>query len=65
MKRKYGVVHGLAECQDCGWSTTSYKNAQALAARHAAHYGHRVIGEIGCAYEYDATADGPLKEPTP
>lgn len=61
MRRTYGVVHGIATCETCGWSTQSYKNAQALAARHAAAHGHRVTGEVGCAYTYDATADGPAK----
>jgi hypothetical protein len=65
MKRKYGVVHGVAECQDCGWSTQSYKNAQALAARHAGHYNHRVVGEVGCVFEYDASGDEPKKLRTP
>lgn len=53
MRRKYGVVHGIAECKDCGWSTTSYKNAQANAARHARARGHRVVGELGISFEYD------------
>lgn len=48
----YSVVHGLAECQDCGWKTSSYKNAQALAAQHARRYGHQVRGELGIAFSY-------------
>ena len=52
MKRTYGVVHGMARCLDCGWTTESYKNAQALAARHAMHYGHRIEGEIASSYSY-------------
>jgi len=51
-ERRYGVVHGLANCRDCGWETQSYKNAQALAARHALTYGHHVEGEIGISYVY-------------
>jgi len=50
--RNYAVVHGLAECLTCGWSTESYKNAQALAARHAKAHGHKVVGELGIAFEY-------------
>jgi len=53
MQYQYGVVHGLAACDDCGWKTESYKNAQANAARHARAHCHRVHGEIGCAYTYD------------
>ena len=52
-KRSFGVVHGIAECSDCDWKTDSYKNAQALAAKHARRYRHRVNGEVGCAYTYD------------
>jgi hypothetical protein len=52
MTRTYGVVHGLAECCDCEWTTQSYKNAQALAAKHARKYGHRVNGELGIAFSY-------------
>lgn len=51
--RQFGVVHGVATCEDCGWTTESYKNAQANAARHARAHGHRVVGEVGCAYTYD------------
>ena len=53
MSRKYGVVHGVAYCLDCEWKTDSYKNAQAIAAKHAKHYGHRVDGELGIAFSYD------------
>jgi len=53
LNRKYGVVHGLAECETCGWSSSSYKNVQALAARHAKSKGHRVVGELGISFEYD------------
>lgn len=49
----YGVVHGVAICQDCGWHTESYKNAQALAARHAKAHGHHVKGELGISFSYD------------
>ncbi len=51
-ERRYGVVYGTALCQDCGWETFSYKNAQALAARHALAYGHCVNGEIGISFLY-------------
>lgn len=53
MKKSFGVVHGIAQCQTCGWSTSSYKNAQAIAAKHAKTKGHRVTGEVGYAYEYN------------
>ena len=52
MKRTYGVVHAIVKCADCGWGTDSYKNAQALAARHAKAHGHHVEGELGIAFSY-------------
>ena len=47
MRHQYGVVHGFAHCETCGWETYSYKNAQALAARHAKAHKHRVVFELG------------------
>ena len=55
MKRDYGVIGCIAECLTCGWKTESYKNGQAIAARHARAHGHRVEGEVTAAFEYDAT----------
>lgn len=59
MKKTIGLVHALARC-DCGWEYPisphqTYKNAQAMAAQHAKRYGHRVTGEIGLGFTYDAT----------
>ncbi|MCK5604648.1 hypothetical protein KAR91_22355 [Candidatus Pacearchaeota archaeon] len=53
MKKKIGVVHAIATCEDCGKEFTNYKNAQALAAQHAKKYGHCVMGEVGIAFQYD------------
>jgi len=52
LKYHYGVVHGLAWCNDCGWKTESYKNAQAIAKIHAKKRGHNVSGELGIAFSY-------------
>jgi hypothetical protein len=52
VSRRFGIVHGLATCRDCGWHTEQYKNAQANAARHASAHGHTVIVEIGMAGTY-------------
>ena len=52
MKYYYGVVHAFLKCEDCEWETYSYKNAQALAAKHAKKYGHKVTGELGIAFGY-------------
>lgn len=53
MSYSYGVVHGIAQCDDCDWQTDSYKNAQAIAAKHAKKYGHKVRGELGIAFSYN------------
>ena len=53
MKKSIGVVHAIATCEDCGAEFSFYKNAQALAAKHAKHYKHRVEGEVGLAFTYD------------
>jgi hypothetical protein len=58
---RYGAVHGLAHCLDCGWETQSYKNAQALASRHAEAHGHRVEGEVAYCYVYAGTASSLSK----
>lgn len=53
MKKHFGVVHGVAICDDCGWHTESYKNAQANAARHAKAHKHVVQVDLGIAGEYN------------
>lgn len=52
MAKSYGVVHGIATCETCGWESASYKNIQAVSANHAKHTGHTVRGEVGYAFEY-------------
>ncbi len=53
MKYSYGVVHAIVRCDDCGWETGSYKNAQAISKLHAQRYKHHVSGELGIAFSYD------------
>lgn len=53
MADEYGPVSAIVECETCGWSTQSYKNAQALAAQHAKKHGHRVKGEVTIVFVYD------------
>lgn len=52
MKYSYGVIHAIVECEDCGWHTESYKNAQALAKIYAQKYKHNVRGELGISFSY-------------
>lgn len=60
MKYSYGVVDAIVGCQDCGWTTGSYKNAQAIAKIHAKKYGHRVSGELTISFSYNGR-DGEKK----
>ena len=53
LKKKSGIVHVNAICQDCGWEPSNYKNGQATAAIHAKSHKHLVIGEVCIAFEYD------------
>lgn len=57
MKYTYGVVHGVAWCQDCDWKTESYKNCQAISKIHAKKHGHLVEGDLGIAFSYDGRKD--------
>lgn len=57
MKYIYSPVHAIIECEDCEWGTNSYKNAQAIAAKHAKKYGHNVKGEIGITIAYFGRED--------
>jgi hypothetical protein len=65
MKRTYGVVHALVECEDCDWTTGSYKNAQAIAKIHAEKHGHRVRGELAIDFTYDGRVEPENKKKEP
>lgn len=52
-KKWYAVIHAIVKCEDCSWTTGSYKNAQAIAKIHAKKHGHRVRGELGIGFGYD------------
>lgn len=58
MKKSIGVVHSIAECQDCAWRAENYKNAQAIGAMHAKRYHHKVSVEIGFSAVYDCRDEG-------
>lgn len=53
MNRRSGVVHAVAECKTCGWSTEHYKNALANGAQHAQRTGHTVDVEQCIAVTYN------------
>lgn len=57
MKRAFGVTHTIVECIDCGWRSESYKNGQAIAARHAKVHAHKVLVEVGLSGYYDGRGE--------
>ena len=52
MRHTGGTVHGIGNCQTCGWHTESYKNAHAIAAQHARKHKHVVSVEVAYNYTY-------------
>jgi len=42
MKKQTWPVHAAAECNDCGWTASNWKNAAATAAIHAKAFNHFV-----------------------
>jgi len=57
VKKQFGVVSAIAECQDCDWRTEAYKNAQATAAIHAKSKGHKVIVETTMGGYYNGRSN--------
>lgn len=55
MKRTGGVVHGIAECDDCNWQSGSYKNILGISAIHAKKYKHKVHVEVAYVFIYDGS----------
>ena len=53
MQRSFGITSAIAECLDCSWHCENYKNAQAVAARHAEHHKHKVRVEVVMSGHYD------------
>ncbi len=58
MEKRIGVVGVCAECHDCGATFENHINGQALAAKHAKHYGHLVTGEVVVYFSYDGRKQG-------
>jgi len=53
MIKEFGKTHTIAECVDCEWRNENHKNGQALAAKHAKHYKHKVSVDLGITGFYD------------
>lgn len=62
MEKVFGVVHCIAYCLNCKWSADNYKNAQAVAAKHAKHYKHKVSVEVGIGGYYDGRMHTPKEK---
>ena len=61
-KKWYAVIHAIVECEDCSWTTESYKNTQAIAKIHAKKHGHRVRGELAIGFGYDFRSEEKVVE---
>jgi hypothetical protein len=55
MARRW-LIHYLAECQDCDWSTDDYIDGPRKASDHARKTGHEVHAEAGYAIRYGEVA---------
>jgi len=53
LKKSSGIIHGIAECDDCDFTYSNYKNILGVCARHAKLYGHKVRVEIGTSIIFD------------
>jgi len=49
---KKWLVHGIADCRECGWSEQDYKTVQEKARAHVQKTGHKVTADLGYAVEY-------------
>lgn len=53
MKKKMGLVHFLAQCQECAWNTQDYINGPKNARSHAQAKNHVIDVEEGYNGIYD------------
>lgn len=53
MKKSTWRVGCNAECQDCDWRSSNWKNAQAVGARHAKAHNHFVRVETTLVSYYN------------
>lgn len=60
MKKSIGVIHCIAQCEDCGKEWSWYRNAQAVGAKHAKDKKHRVTGDIALGFVYDGRDTKPF-----
>ena len=50
---KYGVIHQIADCQDCDKFNHDFNKARSWGYAHAKRTGHTVIVETGTAIQYN------------
>ena len=53
MIEKYGVIHQIADCQDCQKFNHDHCRARQWGYNHAKKTGHAVIVETGTAVKYN------------
>ena len=58
MSYYYSPIAIQVWCKDYEWKTESYKNGQALAAKHAKKYHHRTEGELVISFGYNQRVKG-------
>lgn len=52
MSFEKGLIHAVADCQECDWTDHDYRTSQKSARRHHIKTGHRVHTETGYCGEY-------------
>lgn len=53
MSKRLEVVHVIANCRDCDWTTEDYVTGRVAAYRHAKSRKHRVLVEVAYGGLYD------------
>ena len=51
MTKKW-LIHFIAQCQGCDWSSEDFLHGQEAATQHAERSGHLVKADAGYAIEY-------------
>ena len=50
---KYGVIHQIADCEDCDFYNGYHNEARSKGYAHAKSTGHTVIVETGTSVKYN------------
>jgi hypothetical protein len=58
MPIRKSLIHGIARCTVCSWTSENYRSVQGLAHKHAKTTGHLVCAELGYLVEYRGVLRG-------